>query len=412
MFTSHLRDKATYSLVIFLVVFLLLESSLVLFLRETTKLIYFFAVTVLYLLYFIGSFKRVSRLQVYKVEALLFLLFIAMVISSVSNGVSLVSGIQVSMFSLKFIPVYLLLLTCNLEKFHNFKSFVLLVLIVEAVLGFIQYLFPPINEWFILLNTYDLDQYRIDRLLDSGRVGTFVSKNVYGTVMNIGFALSFELFQQKKKSKFAILQVVFLSAIFVSGSKVNMIIVSSFLLYIYRHKIHILFIAFTALIVAFMYFLLSNNSFNFNFLKLFSQEYYDISREYGRLQLLTVSGEVISNNPFFGIGAGNWGTGFSYYALREGQMYATYNGIKVLGGVLQDNFWLSLASQFGLIYTLLFVMVLLDIYGKSDKSLATKYLLYILIVTSFAYPSFDMKIISFLMMSFFALNRGKIGTAF
>ena len=207
---------------------------------------------------------------------------------------------------------------------------------------------------------------------DSRYMGVFFNPNEFSIVMVIGFALI--LFVMRKSFINYLFLILFLFVIVLSGSRsaiIGLIIAMSIYVYHYKSKniTSVLFIIFS--LIVFSLFTGQNNAI----LRLFESDLF-INRKYEYLYAI----DTFLQKPLFGHGLKNYAyIDFSLIQFDDVQIdFGAHNG------------YLSILVQYGLIFTILFMSILvyflrsvfkpkIDFFG--ENILRTKFFYFILIYT-------------------------------
>lgn len=389
-----MKSLVLYFLITFFI-FLLLQALFST--NEIVKIIYIilYSISVILGVYIISINLLNSYLD--KILLYIFMLLIFAFTSSFVNNVPMTITFSVMMYSMKFLFVYFIAKSLNKKNLYYIEKAILYILLILLFVGVLEIMIPNFNNYMVdltLSNNYD---FYIQRMKEIGVTGTLGSKNMFGLFMNIGFAIAYGLKMKVDNKRYVIMMILFAIGILISASKINILLLITFVTYIISKRISIAIIVF--IIVMFLpiiyFLLLQSGKIDKGVFALFDKDYWDIASTYGRIALWITSLDIITNNPLFGIGAGKWGTGLAY--LKDDTSYSVYyKGYSIPRGVLQDNFWLSEISQFGILYFSIFVMLLYNLYRSLVHKLFVNYIFIIIIVSSFVYPTITMKPIGYL----------------
>ena len=177
------------------------------------------------------SLMTISRKAFYSdITLLASIVFVSFLISIVYGQLFLGILIDFRDFTVLMQPALYLLFylfcasaTLNENQYIKLLRVLLLSLFLSAVIGLVQFFNPDLAS--PILNLYR-DKQTIDLFISMRATGTVANPNVFGLLMNIGFALSLFTFKHKIFSRiFAwVLLTIFFLAVIVSGSRTAMVI--------------------------------------------------------------------------------------------------------------------------------------------------------------------------------------------
>lgn len=318
------------------------------------------------------------------------------------------SVLTISFFEIKFLIFAMLFVFFKEVKFNAAKLVFFLFLINYSVSILQLFDVFGVKSSMIALVFSNAHDYYKENVLGGGVFGFLMSKNVYGYfALLTGIIIYF--FKPFKSNRLNLLALLIcISGVIFSQSRTALAfmlvifwIESSFL-----KKSSITLLSFIT-IIAFLFIDISTLPKSVQ--EIFNPDYYMNVMDVGRGAYLFASLNEFVLSPLFGVGAGNWGLGLAYNPAYQHNEIIFSNGYQIPLGVFQDNNWLSILVQYGLLSFILFLLFWFFLYrdfSKGNKKLCL-YLIGLIFFNSMFLAGFTIKILM-IVSCYFIVNSDKV----
>lgn len=259
------------------------------------------------------------------------------------------------------------------------------IISIQVIIGLIQFALPNIfGDFFYTAVLKSSQTNYVGELMAKSQVviGLVLNKNTFAQILLFLFIIlnyysNTENTKGHTKNKWIeILKIITALNIILSGSRGAMISLIVLLLIYYKNKIKLTYYVLSVLVITFTIFstnyidlgkrIHSKQSLINKFYNLVDPAYYESMSKYGRIALWRSTINILDENPFWGVGGSNWGTGLAYSKNYSYKAFQN-NNLRVSTGVMQDAGFASTLGQYGLIGFILFLMTVYFPYRRLQQ---------------------------------------------
>jgi len=363
-------------------------------------------------LFFIGASGYICNFN-FKLDYLYFwiLLYISFcILFSLGYGINLLDSVKTVLYEGKyFLLCTYFLVFCRNVDFIKCSRFLFIMFAVQFAFSILQFFnVLGLKSLIIQVAFANAHDYYRENLIGGGVFGSFLSKNTLGYFSLFCFII-FSKYKVFKANYYNFL-VLFscFTLVLISESRSAFLFMVLFAFYLSRKDYKVLAILFVPLIILPLFFM-DLAYLPKSIKEIFSQQYYNTVLDVGRGAYIYASILKFLESPIIGSGAGSWGLGLAFSDSNEHNQIIYYAGLSIPLGVFQDNNWLSLLTQYGVVGLVSFIFILNQVWlkGKTNNSYVEPVLLICLCYNALFLAGFSVGVLMFLTL-FFNLSKNNI----